>query len=75
MFFGKVPNKDVDTALPINYATLAIIFNILGLGAMYSEQSTQKAVLVVLMLFLGNLLMFVGYFFILKKIRVWERKM
>ncbi len=61
-------------ALPINYAGLAILYNILGLAAMYSHQSGQSSLLVIYLLLLGNFLMFVGYFYILDKVRRWGTK-
>jgi hypothetical protein len=63
--------KNYELALPINYAGLAILFNILGLAALYTNANPQSALLHVLALFLGNFLMFIGYLYILKRVRQW----
>ncbi len=66
--------RNPEIALPINYAGLAILYNILGLGAMYAKQAQQSAILIVYLLLLGNFLMFIGYFYILEKVRKWGAK-
>ncbi len=71
-FISKYVTNDAKIAMPIDYAALAILYNIIGLAALFARKNEQSSLLVVYMLMLGNLLMFIGYFYILSKARQLE---
>ena len=67
----KQETRLMEASLPLNYAGLAILYNILGLGAMFAKRSEQTVLLIVYLLILGNFLMMVGYLYIMRRAARW----